>query len=112
MTNDYENGKNANTSQWIVSLAISIVCCAGLFVIFAGYLMQLHDQSSVTTVRLEALQERQNQLSMQIDAIRHPITIIQSPSGQMQVAPQNPAAPQAAPQAVPEPVGAPVPVKP
>jgi len=75
------------TIQWIISLAISVICCAVLFIVFAGYLLDVHNSVSLNTIRLEVLQERQNQLSSEIDYIRHPIPVNAGAS----VAPQYPA---------------------
>ena len=63
------------TSQWITSLAVAVVCCAFLFLVFAIYiadLRKLNDQMSLTVVRLEALQTRQMQLISELDMLRRP----------------------------------------
>lgn len=84
------------TSQWITSLAISVVCCAALFLVFAGYMMDLHEKTATISVRLEFYQERQNQLTAELDALRRPIPV-------MPLAPAAvpPSVPNAVPNAVP-----------
>lgn len=82
------------TSQWITSLAISVVCCAALFLVFAGYIIDLHEKTADNSVRLEILQERQHQLVMELDALRRPVPVMafspyqqQKQGGQQNVAP-------------------------
>lgn len=85
------------TSQWITSLAISVVCCAALFLVFAGYIVDLHRKMSETAIRVELLQEVQSQLTAELNAMRRPIPVM--PMGPME--PSTQAVPQVAPQAVP-----------
>lgn len=59
-----------STMQWIVSLAISVVCCAILFVVFAGYIIEIHNMTAITTVRMEVMQERINNISSEMDTVR------------------------------------------
>jgi hypothetical protein len=70
------NEQDKLTSQWITSLAISVVCCAALFLVFAGYIIDLHGKTSDTAIRLEVLQERQNQLVAELNAMRRPIPVM------------------------------------
>lgn len=63
-------------AQWITSLAISVVCCAVLFIVFAGYIVDLHDTTNLLTVKLEVLQERHNQLASELTLIKRP-TVVQ-----------------------------------
>lgn len=56
--------------QWITSLAISVICCAILFVVFAGYIVQLHEKANMAGVRIEVLQEKYNQVVADIAALR------------------------------------------
>ena len=98
------------TAQWITSLAISVVCCAALFLIFAGYIMDVHSKIIDTSIRLEVLQERQNHLVAELDALRRPIPVTMiAPAGQNAAGnvQQGPQAPQNAstPASPPAPVG-------
>jgi hypothetical protein len=73
----YQANEQENiTSQWITSLAISVVCCAALFLVFAGYIMDLHEKTAMTSVRLEFLQERQNQMSAEMDMLRRYVPVM------------------------------------
>jgi len=71
------NEREKILSQWIISLAISVVCCALLFLVFAGYIMRLHDkisatsvQMSATSIRLEMLLERQAKIVTELENMR------------------------------------------
>lgn len=57
--------------QWIVSLAISVVCCAVLFFVFALYILNVHDKTLLANIRLEVLQDRHQQVSAKVEAINH-----------------------------------------
>ncbi|HUY68424.1 MAG TPA: hypothetical protein VMV79_03895 [Alphaproteobacteria bacterium] len=98
---------NPNVAWWISSLAISVVCCAILFVVFASYLVDINKGMAVLTattdVRLQALEDRQNQLSADLENMRR--RSVQ----QIQIVPAN--APQAAPPAAKAPAPAPLPAK-
>ena len=74
MTDDHHccDNKGTNLSQWIVSLAISVVCCAGLFVVFAVYIMDLHKDSMRLSLRMDDLKDKQVMLSNEVDVLRHP----------------------------------------
>ena len=66
-------------AQWITSLAISVICCAILFIVFAGYIVELHDTTNLISVKLEVLQERHNQLLSEVNNIkRTPVVQINS----------------------------------
>jgi hypothetical protein len=100
-----------NTGWWITSLAISVVCCAIIFVVFAGYLVEVNKSlavsSATTNVRLEMLEQRQNQLNSDIEVLhRHSVQQIQIMPGSASnsevpaaaaVSASAPAAPAAAP---------------
>ncbi len=104
------NLNNANKSlqaqivaQWITSLAISVVCCAVLFIVFAGYIVELHDTTNLLTVKLEVLQERHNQLNSELTLMKRP-TVVQISNGTAKAAP----APLSGEAAVPAAEGQPV----
>lgn len=103
------NNNNANSTnkalqaqivaQWITSLAISVVCCAVLFIVFAGYIVELHDTTNLLTVKLEVLQERHNQLNSEITLMKRPTVVqINNESATKQVVPASePQTPAASP---------------
>lgn len=45
-------------AQWITSLAISVICCAVLFVVFASYIVELNETHNLMVVKVEAMQEK------------------------------------------------------
>ncbi|MCL2469023.1 MAG: hypothetical protein FWF24_02175 [Alphaproteobacteria bacterium] len=55
-------------AQWIVSLAVCVVCCAILFVVFAVYIVNIHEKITVLTLKADLVSERnillQNRLAM------------------------------------------------
>ncbi len=83
---------NNVTKQWITSLAIAVVCCAFLFLVFAIYiadLRKLNEQMSLTVVRLEALQTRQMQVIADLDKLRRPPQLTTQPADAMPSVPSN-----------------------
>lgn len=57
-------------AQWITSLAISVICCAILFIVFAGYIVDLHERTNLEMIKIEVLQERISQLQSEITFIK------------------------------------------
>lgn len=57
-------------AQWITSLAISVICCAVLFIVFAGYIVELHDSTNLLSVKVELLQERNTMLQNEVAALK------------------------------------------
>jgi len=62
--------KTQSTSWWISSLAISVVCCAILFVVFAGYLVDLDKTMAIMNVRIDMLEQRQNRTDNDMEGLR------------------------------------------
>ncbi|MER2520056.1 MAG: hypothetical protein ABTQ34_05130 [Bdellovibrionales bacterium] len=73
-----------NTTWWITSLAISVVCCAILFVVFAGYLFGFREKLLVVETKLSMVEQRNAQLSMEIDNLHR-----RAPIQHIQVMPSN-----------------------
>ena len=69
---DKSAGAERNTGWWITSLAISVTCCAVMFVIFGGYVADLRKDIAAQDVRIEELSQQQNTIMSEMDAIRHP----------------------------------------
>jgi hypothetical protein len=102
MSNNNQNTTNKAlqtqiVAQWITSLAISVVCCAVLFIVFAGYIVELHDTTNLLTVKLEVLQERHNHLVSEVGMIKRP-TVVNVNNGL-----QTPPPPQTSPEGMPQP---------
>lgn len=57
--------------SWIISLAISIACCAILFLIFANYLEDVHRDISIANVRIETLEHSVKQNMDAVEYLRH-----------------------------------------
>ncbi len=128
-------------SQWIISLGVSVVCCATLFIVFAVYIMNVSDKATLANLRLEILQERQHQIVADIDYIRRTMVqrqqpvmampqyqtgqpepmpappVGETPYGMQPSQPAHPAAPMALPEVAPPsmappPAAAPMPAQP
>lgn len=114
--------ENSPIAQWIVSLAISVICCAILFVIFASYIFDLNEKVAMSNAQLSALQESTNLVLTELKQMRAavpttipteaatqtPVVMPQPPEGTApSVADPAMMAPQA-PAPAPEPVPAPV----
>ncbi|HAX92320.1 MAG TPA: hypothetical protein DCY07_09025 [Rhodospirillaceae bacterium] len=68
---DSEKGMQGHmVAQWITSLAVSIICCAVLFIIFAGYIVQLHDETNLLSLKVSLLDDRNGRLAAEIDFLR------------------------------------------
>jgi len=66
-------------AQWITSLAISVICCAVLFVVFAGYIVDLHESVNLLTIKNEVLAERLQLVQTELkDVKRAPLVQINS----------------------------------
>lgn len=85
MTQQSNFGNSQIVAQWITSLAISVICCAVLFIVFAGYIVELHSMTNLTMVRLEVLQDKNNQLTSEVNILKR---LVPPPQIQPQVAPQ------------------------
>lgn len=72
MTNDEMSPSMPNhaVTQWITSLAISVICCAILFIIFAGYIVRIQDTTNLLSLRVELLKERNDNMAHEISILR------------------------------------------
>jgi len=68
---------NGNMSWWIISLAISVVCCAILFVVFAGYLVDIKEGISTSKMRLDLVDQRLNEMNADLENARRRSTVQQ-----------------------------------
>ncbi|NDC57152.1 MAG: hypothetical protein EBZ69_10185, partial [Alphaproteobacteria bacterium] len=50
--------ESTRLKQWVVSLGVSVTCCAALFVIFAAFLLDNQRQYVEAKVRIDYLEER------------------------------------------------------
>ena len=61
---------NSNVSWWIISLAISVVCCAIIFVVFAGFVVGVIENMAEMKGRFAILDQRVNDMSASIETLR------------------------------------------
>ncbi|MDD2325220.1 MAG: hypothetical protein PHW63_04345 [Alphaproteobacteria bacterium] len=64
-------------AQWITSLAISVICCAILFIVFAGYIVKLQESNNLLTVKIEYLEERYKTLADEVARVHRAPQIVQ-----------------------------------
>lgn len=50
---DMREDENKRLNQWVLSLAITIVCCAIFFLVFAGYFLRVQERLIEMQVRVE-----------------------------------------------------------
>jgi hypothetical protein len=86
--------RNQSTSWWIISLAMSVTCCAVLFVVFASYLVDLNKSFAILSVRLDMMEQRLNRFEVDYEYYKGRNTI-----QQVQIVPND--APLALPAATP-----------
>ncbi len=55
---DTHDDVNKRLSQWVISLAITIVCCAIFFLVFAGYFLRVQERLIEMQVRVELNESR------------------------------------------------------
>lgn len=73
---DNDQPKTQQTvSWWITSLAISVACCAILFVIFANYLNDIKTQLAAQNTQLEQMSEHQDKLLNEIKSLHASMTV-------------------------------------
>ena len=95
---------------WITSIAVSVLCCSVLFVLFAGYLVTVKQSVELTQSRVETIEKREITILEEIEMLRKHVTV-QPP---VTVAAPAVEAPAAIPVPGPAPVetpAAPAPVK-
>ncbi len=61
---------NHAITQWITSLAISVICCAILFIVFAGYIVRIQETMNLLSLRVELLKERNDNMTHEISMLR------------------------------------------
>ena len=58
-----------NTLWWITSIAIAVVCCSVLFILFASYLVELKADIKDDAMRINAVEEREDRILVEVEAI-------------------------------------------
>ncbi len=105
MDMNQNNGIHALVAQWITSLAISVVCCAVLFVVFAGYIMDLKSTSSLATARLEYLSEKHSHLASEVALLKRSIPPQPLPQAAVPAEPIQATLPEVSPPEMPPSTG-------
>lgn len=62
-------------AQWITSIAISVICCAVLFIVFAGYIVDLNSAINLVSVRLEVAQEKYANLYSEVETLKKTLVL-------------------------------------
>lgn len=110
--NNNNGGSAQLVAQWITSLAISVICCAVLFVVFAGYLVDMHSSINLATVRLEVVQEKCNQMASEIAILKKNVLLQPQQAGAAQPPVQAEAPPPEAPPSTGVEISEPAPLEP
>jgi hypothetical protein len=76
---DSTDTSKQSISWWITSLAISVTCCAVLFVIFAGYLSDIKKELSSENAQLEQMAVHEDRLLAEIQTLQRSVTSGQTP---------------------------------
>ena len=90
-----------NVMWWLVSIAVSVVCCAVLFVLFASYLVEMKADLKDSATRINLVEEREDRILSELE------TMNKRGLASAPVAAPAPAAPASAP--VVEPPATPAP---
>ncbi|MDE1900885.1 MAG: hypothetical protein KGI37_04470 [Alphaproteobacteria bacterium] len=103
-----EDSKMQNALWWIASIAVSVLCCSILFVLFAGYLVEVKQDIKESDMRINAIEEREDTILANIEALR------KHDAGAVTAVPADNAAgsPAAVPEAAPSVTSAPAPAAP
>ncbi len=73
----HETKTGQNTLWWITSLAISVVCCAVLFVVFASYLFDIKESVAILKDRYDIVSHRMDMMNMEVENLRRRNTVQQ-----------------------------------
>jgi len=60
---------------WITSIAVSVLCCSVLFVLFAGYLVSVKQSIELTQSRIDTIEKRETTILSEIELLRKHVTI-------------------------------------
>jgi hypothetical protein len=75
---EQSNSRNVQAlSWWISSLAISVVCCAILFVVFASYIVDLKSTYATTSLKVDMLEDREKEITLAIENLQRRTSVQQ-----------------------------------
>jgi len=91
MSSESSTNKLQSVLWWITSIAVSVLCCSVLFVLFASYLVEMKQSAKDNELRITAIEEREDRILAELEIIRkHSLAQATAPAAQA-VAPEAPA---------------------
>ena len=86
------SAKLQNLLWWITSIAVSVLCCSVLFVLFASYLVDIKNSLRNNNDRITIVEDREEQILSEVSLIRKHVVLIPSqPPAPVPVPPAPPA---------------------
>ncbi len=70
--------KSQAIAWWIASIAMSVLCCSILFVLFAGYIVDIKQTIENATSRIEVIKDREDRILNEIENIRRHVILLKS----------------------------------
>jgi hypothetical protein len=96
---------------WITSIAVSVLCCSVIFIVFASYVVDLKTTMRDEQLSINTLEQRENALALQIENMQKPAVSAAAPAAETPIGSavplssvvpaETPAAPVAATPAAP-----------
>jgi hypothetical protein len=84
-----------NTVWWITSIAISVVCCSVLFILFASYVAEIKNDIRETSLRINSIEQREDAILTDVEIMNKRAISLQAGSGSQ--VPMPPSVPQPQP---------------
>jgi hypothetical protein len=88
--------KFQNALWWIASIAVSVLCCSVLFILFASYLVEVKADVRDNNIRLNVIEQREDRILAEIEMI-HKHDIMVAPAAAPTSAPSEGTSPPATP---------------
>ena len=57
------------TTWWIISIAVAVLCCSVLFVLFASYLVEMREEVRDTDARIRLVEERDDRILAELESM-------------------------------------------
>lgn len=70
LTEEKTSSKSEGVFWWIASIAVSVLCCAVLFVLFASYIVDIKAAIVDTGERINLVQQRDDRILSEIEMLR------------------------------------------
>ena len=65
-----------NVAPWLISIAISVMCCSVLFVFFASYIAGIKESVAMNALRLSNVEARQDKTFLEMSYLRKPAPLV------------------------------------